>query len=151
MITRLFSFFRTSSKTRKTRLNQKGFSLFEILIVVGIIAGLMAAILPKIFENQNRSKVGQTKIIMNNLIQALTMYQNDCQRFPGSLDGLVTNDGCSNWTGPYIKEIPKDAWGTPFSYSAEEGGSNYLLKSMGADKREGGDGINKDISSDDLQ
>ncbi len=130
--------------------NEKGVSFLEIIIVVGIIGGLLAFILPQIQKNQARSRVGQTRITMANIIQNLTMYQSDCQKFPSSLDGLVKPDAnCSNWTGPYMKDIPKDAWGNAFSYDSD--GNTFNLKSDGADRREGGDGYNKDITQDDLQ
>lgn len=129
--------------------NQKGLTLFEILIVVGIIGGLMAFILPQIMNNQRQAKVKETRIRMANVLQNLAMYQNDCQKYPTSLDGLAKNDGCSNWTGPYSKDVPKDAWGTSFVYESD--GGTYKLRSLGADKREGGDGANKDIDAEELE
>lgn len=129
--------------------NQRGLTLFEILIVIGIIGGLLAFILPQIQKNSNKSKVGETRIKMSNVVQQLTLYQNDCQKFPSSLDGLVKADDCQNWTGPYLKDVPKDAWGTPFKYESTESG--YNLFSLGADRKEGGDGFNKDLSAEDLQ
>ena len=139
-----------SQKSIQPISNQRGFSFLEIIIVVGIIGGLMAFILPQITANQNKSRVGQTRITMANIIQNLTMYQSDCQKFPTSLDGLVKPDAnCSNWTGPYMKDIPKDAWGTAFSYESD--GNTYTLTSLGGDRREGGDGFNKDITQEELQ
>lgn len=129
--------------------NQKGLTLFEILIVVGIIGGLLAVIIPQVQNSNNRSKVGDTKIRMSNIVQNLTMYQSDCSNYPGSLDALVKSDGsCNGWTGPYLKDIPKDGWGQPFHYESD--GNNYTLKSLGADKRDGGDGVDRDITQDDI-
>lgn len=137
------------SLSRLALMNQRGMTLFEILIVVGIIGGLMAFILPQIQKNRNNANVKQTRIIMANIVQNLTMYQNDCQKYPSSLEGLVKSDGCANWTGPYMKDVPKDAFGTPFVYESD--GNTYTLKSLGADKKDGGDGVNKDITAEDLQ
>ncbi|PWU17234.1 MAG: type II secretion system protein GspG [Bdellovibrio sp.] len=130
--------------------SQRGMTLFEILIVIGIIGGLMAFILPQIQKSRNQANVKQTRIIMANIVQNLSMYQNDCGKYPTSLEGLIKPDGCTNWTGPYMKDLPKDAWGTPFQYNSS-GESTYDLKSLGADRKEGGDGINKDITAEDLQ
>ena len=88
---------------------------------------------------------------MGQLIGAITNYNVDCGKFPETLDNLVTADAsCSNW-GPeaYIKKTPTDAWNTPFEYSIE--GNNYVILSLGSDKRAGGDGYGKDISSEDLE
>lgn len=137
------------STLRTTVQNQRGVTLFEILIVVGIIGGLLAVLIPKVLANRNQAKVQETRIRMSDVIQNLTLYQNDCQKFPGSLDALVKNDGCANWNGPYTKSEPKDAWGSPFVYESD--GNNFKLKSLGADRKEGGDGFNRDIDSEDLQ
>lgn len=143
------NFHHAHSTLRRTLHNQRGVTLFEILIVVGIIAGLLAFILPAIQSNRRQAQVKETRIRMANVLNNLTMYQNDCQKYPTSLEGLVKNDGCNNWTGPYMKEVPKDAWGTPFVYESD--GSSFKLKSLGADKKEGGDGYNKDFDSEELQ
>lgn len=124
-------------------------TLFEILIVVGIIGGLLAFIIPQVTTSQNRSRVQDSKIRMSNIVQNLTMYQNDCAKFPGALDALVKSDGsCNGWTGPYMKDIPADGWGKAFIYESD--GNTYTLKSTGADKRDGGDGVDKDITQDDI-
>ncbi|PIS09728.1 MAG: type II secretion system protein GspG [Bdellovibrio sp. CG10_big_fil_rev_8_21_14_0_10_47_8] len=131
--------------------NNRGMTLMEILIVLAILGSLMAILLPKITGNIDKSKVGETKIIIGQVITALNMYFTDCGKFPESLEGLVTADAsCSNW-GPesYIKKTPKDAWQREFQYSME--GNSFVLKSLGSDGREGGDGYGKDISSEDLQ
>jgi general secretion pathway protein G len=146
------SLTRLSTKPRAFQpSNQKGMTLFEILIVIAIIGGLMAMILPRIIASQNRAKVGQTKIAMGSIVQNLNFYQNDCQRYPATLEGLSKPDACTNWTGPYMKDVPKDAWGTPFIYTPDENGNSYKLKSLGADKKEGGVGLDKDIDADELQ
>ncbi len=131
--------------------NSRGMTLVEILIVLAIIGSLIAVLLPGITEKLNKSKVSNTKIAMSQVINALNMYYTDCGKFPKALEGLSKADAdCSNW-GPeaYMKKTPKDGWNREFTY--EVTGSTFLLKSMGGDGREGGDGLNKDISSEELQ
>lgn len=130
--------------------NSKGMTLVEILIVVAIIGSLMAILLPNVQSQLNKSKVKETKIAMNQVINALNLYYTDCGKYPSSLEGLVKADAdCSNW-GPeaYIKKAPKDSWGTDFAYEIE--GNNFVIKSLGADRREGGDGYDKDLTSEEL-
>lgn len=140
------------TQTEETRFHsQSGMTLFEILIVVGIIGGLLAFIIPQVKNSSDRSKVQDTKIRMSNVVQNLTMYQNDCSKFPSSLDALIKSDGsCNGWTGPYgnVKEVPKDGWKKAFIYESD--GNTYTLKSLGSDGREGGDGVDKDITQDDI-
>lgn len=129
---------------------QSGMTLVEIMIVLAIVGSLMAILLPRITGQQAKAKVQETKILMSQAINAINMYNVDCGKFPASLENLVTADSeCTNW-GPesYMKAVPQDAWKNDFVYSAE--GNAFVLKSLGADKREGGDGFNKDLSSEDL-
>ncbi len=132
--------------------NNRGMTLIEIMIVLAIVGGLMA-ILAKNFGSQlAKSRVKQTQIEMGTIINALNMYQTDCGRLPSNLEALVKSPGgeeCSNWgPDPYLKKAPKDAWGTDYIYTVE--GSTFSLKSLGADRREGGDSFDKDLTSEEL-
>ncbi|MGZ5279702.1 MAG: type II secretion system major pseudopilin GspG [Pseudobdellovibrionaceae bacterium] len=131
--------------------NSRGMTLLEIMIVLAILGSLMAVLLPQFMGAQDKSKVKETGIIMSQLVTSLNMYYTDCGKYPESLDGLVKADAaCANW-GPeaYRKNVPTDPWGTPFAYSVE--GGSFIIKSLGKDKKEGGDGYAKDISSEDMQ
>lgn len=131
--------------------NARGMTLLEIMIVLAILGSLMAILLPKFVGQQDKAKVKETKIIMSQVITALNMYYTDCGSFPNAIDGLTAADSsCSNWgPEPYMKKAPKDAWENPFEYTKD--GNNFVLKSFGSDKREGGDGYASDITSEDVQ
>lgn len=130
--------------------SQSGMTLIEIMIVLGIIGALMAVLLPQVTSKLNKSKVSDTKIRIGQVSNALNLYFTDCGKFPESLDNLTTADAnCTNWgPDPYIKkDLLKDAWQRPMTYSVE--GSAFVIKSLGADGREGGTGFDKDITSED--
>ena len=125
--------------------NQKGMTLIEIMIVIAILGGLMAILAPRFMGQKDKANVGQAKIQMGQIANALSMYYNDCGKFPAALDNLITADpACTNW-GPeaYIKSAPVDPWRNAFGY--EVSGAEYTLKSFGKDGREGGSGYNADI------
>lgn len=131
--------------------NRKGMTLIEIMIVLAIIGGISAILLPRITGQRDKAKVGEAKIQMGQIVSALSMYYNDCGKNPSSLEGLVKPDAnCSNWgPEPYRTEKGiRDPWGNPFEY--ESSGSDYSLRSLGRDGKEGGDGYNKDITLEDL-
>lgn len=130
--------------------NSKGMTLIEIMIVLAIIGSLMAVLLPGITSRLDKSRVSETKIAMGQITNQLNMYYTDCGKFPTSLEGLSKADAdCSNWgPEPYMKTLPKDGWKQDFVYEID--GNNYILKSLGSDKREGGDGYAKDITSEEL-
>ncbi|WP_413561113.1 type II secretion system major pseudopilin GspG [Bdellovibrio sp. HCB209] len=130
--------------------NRKGMTLIEIMIVLAIIGGISALLLPRLTGSIDKAKVKETKIHMGQLVNALSMYYTDCNKYPQTLEGLSKQDpNCSNWgPEPYIKTI-QDRWGHDYVY--ELNGSEYHLKSLGKDGREGGSGYDADISLDDVQ
>ncbi|WP_413578348.1 type II secretion system major pseudopilin GspG [Bdellovibrio sp. HCB290] len=129
--------------------NRKGMTLIEIMIVLAIIGGISALLLPRLTGSMDKAKVKETKIHMGQISNALQMYYTDCNKYPQTLEGLTTQDAnCSNWgPEPYIKNI-KDRWEHDYVY--ELNGSEIHLKSFGKDGREGGSGYDADISLDDL-
>lgn len=128
--------------------SNKGFSLGEIMIVLVIIGGIMAIVLPKIKDGSEKSKVNQTRMKMNEISTKIDEFQSECGKIPTSLNFLVQDDSsCRNWTGnPKLKHLLKDAWSSEFEF--ETAGKGYNLKSLGADKKSGGTSFDKDIYSE---
>lgn len=136
------------NSVRNHLLNQKGFSLGEILIVLVIIGGIMAIVLPKIADGNAKSKVNSTRLKMSEIENKINEYNSECSKYPKSISFIVEDDAdCKNWSAnPKMKHLLKDGWGTDYIYEASSTG--YNLKSMGADKKEGGSGYDKDIYSE---
>ncbi|KYG64268.1 type II secretion system protein GspG [Bdellovibrio bacteriovorus] len=131
--------------------NRKGMTLIEIMIVLAIIGSIAALLLPNITGQLDKSKVKEAKIQLTQVVNALSMYYTDCGHYPQSLEGLAKADpDCSNWgPEPYYKKDLKDPFGNELVYERE--GSEYTLKSLGKDRREGGSGNDKDITLEDVQ
>ena len=134
-------------KKNQLKLNNKGFSLAEIMIVLVIIGAIMGIILPKINEGRDNSNVRNTKIRMIEVENKINEYQADCGKLPTSLDFLVSDVAdCKNWTSnKKNKNLLKDEWQNELTY--EVAGAGFNLKSLGKDKKEGGSGPDKDIYS----
>lgn len=134
--------------------NERGMTLIEIMIVIAIIAGLMAVLGANVNNAMKRSRVEQTKLQIKEVSKQLEAYNLACGSYPSSDQGLKAltthpgNDVCPNWgPEPYYKKLPKDQWNQPFIYESD--GSKFFLKSLGADKKEGGEGYDRDLSSED--
>lgn len=129
--------------------NSKGFSLGEIMIVLVIIGGIMAIVLPKIQDGQRKSEINQTKMKMNEITTKVNEYYAECGKYPASINFITEDDSsCRNWTGnPKLKHLLKDAWNTDFQF--EVTGNGYNLKSLGRDKKDGGSSFDKDLYSDE--
>lgn len=130
--------------------NRKGMTLIEIMIVLAIIGGIAALLLPNITGQLDKSKAKEAKIQLTQIVNALSMYYTDCGKYPQTLEGLTTADpNCSNWgPNPYYTKKLQDPFGHDLVYELE--GGEYSLKSLGKDGREGGSGFDKDITLDDL-
>jgi len=126
---------------------QRGFTILEIVIVFILIAGIMAFVGPKIFEQLGRAKSQEARIKMQHVAGQIELYRLEVGRYPENLQALVKQPGgVDKWNGPYIKEADlKDSWGNDYRYTVPGQGKAFDLVSLGADGREGGEGENKDI------
>ena len=136
---------------RSLNLNQRGMTLLEIMIVLVILGGLIAILATQVQGRLKKAKMNQAKIQIAEIGKALDMYYSECNNYPTTEEGLEAlvkqPSSCSNWgPEPYVKKLNKDPWGGEFIY--ESAGNTYVLKSLGADKREGGSGDSADISSE---
>jgi general secretion pathway protein G len=131
--------------------NSKGMTLLEIMIVLAILGGLIAILATQVTGRFKQAKIRQAKIQIAEVGKALDMYFTDCNQYPSTEEGLAAlvqaPASCSTW-GPdaYRKGVEKDPWGNEFIY--ESTGNNYVLRSLGSDRREGGTGDAADISSE---
>jgi general secretion pathway protein G len=143
-------------KSRSHILNQRGFSLIEIMIVLGLIGGIVALIATKVSGARDNGDVKITKAGMRQVMDQLEMYNQDCNSYPTTEQGLEAlvkqpagDPPCESWgPQPYSKELPKYAWGTKFVYTSD--GTDFEIVSYGKGRRAGGDGAAKDISSKNL-
>jgi general secretion pathway protein G len=128
---------------------QGGFTILEIVIVFILIAGIMAFVGPKLFEQMNKAKSTEAKIRMQSLAGNIEMYKLEVGRYPENLQALVKQPaGVDKWAGPYAKEPDlKDAWGNDYRYTVPGQGKGYDLISLGADGKDGGEGDNRDIAN----
>jgi general secretion pathway protein G len=131
---------------------QRGFTLIELLVVLAILAMLAAIVVPRVFRNLEKAKVNTAKTQIAAFESAISAYRLDVGSFPTTDQGLqalrTQPGGVENWDGPYLpKDIPPDPWGHPYVYRCPSEHGDYEIISYGADGREGGDGVNKDIES----
>jgi general secretion pathway protein G len=128
---------------------QRGFTILEIVIVFILLAGIMAFVGPKIFEQMGRAKSQEARIRIQHLAGQIEMYRLEVGKYPENLQALVRQPpGLDKWNGPYVKDADlKDAWGNDYRYAIPGQGKAFDLVSLGADGRDGGEGENKDVSN----
>ena len=128
---------------------ERGFTILEIIIVFVLLAGIMAFVGPKIFDQLGKAKSGEAKIRIQQLAGNIELYKLEVGKYPDNLQALVRNPGIDKWGGPYAKETErKDPWGNDYKYAVPGQGKPFDLVSLGADGREGGEGENRDVAKD---
>ena len=129
---------------------QRGFTILEIVIVFILLAGIMAFVGLKIFEQMGRAKSSEAKIRIQQLAGQVEMFKLEVGKYPANLGELVKQPGGSEgkWNGPYAKDPDlKDAWGNDYRYTVPGQGKGFDLVSLGADGKDGGEGENRDVSN----
>lgn len=127
-----------------------GMTILELLIVLVILSLIGTVVGVQIAGQLDRAKVDVAKLQLRQLQNALTLFELDLRRYPSAdegLDALLTApSGAAGWRGPYLKNagLLADPWGRSVTYTRTEAGP-YLLASVGADGKAGGDGAAADI------
>ncbi len=127
--------------------SQSGFTLIELAVVILLIGGIVALAANSIVGSKNKSNYKLTETQLNLLTQKVSEYQTDVGSLPENLNALVTAPGnADGWLGPYTTEKQlKDPWGTPIEFRNPGADSDFELVSLAADKKSGGEGVDKDI------
>jgi len=140
---------RVIRKNRNRR--QHGFTLLEVLLVVGILALLAAFVVPSLISTGTKAKIDLTKGKIGPISSAISIYHMHMNAYPEDLQGLIQKpdeDETDSWGGPYIEDASKlkDAWNNEFQYKTpgEFREDSYDLWSWGPD---GEDGTDDDIGN----
>jgi len=130
---------------------ESGFTLIELLVVLVIIGLLATLVAPNFIGQSEKAKPKTARVQLENLRNALDMFQLDVGRYPSTQESLealrMRPNSAPRWAGPYLRdELPLDPWGNPYFYrSPGEGGSGYDVGSYGSDGRSGGAETGADI------
>ena len=137
------------------RAREQGFTLLEIMVVV-VIIGLLAAIVAPSFIGQiDTAALNRARTDIRGIETALNLYRLDNFRYPSTTEGLealVRSPGeanAPNWR-QQLTRIPVDPWEQPYQYAHPGQHGDFDVFSYGADRQEGGEGINADIGNWDL-
>ena len=136
-----------------SRKHMSGMTLIEILVVLVLIGIVLGIVGGNFIGRGEKAKADAAKIEIGQIGQSLDLFKLEVGRYPSSQEGLqaliAQPPGMNNWNGPYWKKstLPKDPWGNEYKYIAPGQTGPYDIVSLGADGKEGGDGVNKDIVS----
>ena len=144
--------YKNQNMLRKV-VKQHGFTLIELMVVLAIIAGMAALIVPNLMDSADEGKITSAKVDVSTIGQALDRYKLDNQTYPSTEQGLISlverpsvGNIPPNWK-QYIKKLPTDPWGRPYQYLNPGVKNEVDVMSFGADGVTGGDGKNADIGT----
>ncbi len=148
---------RSSSREASSRaFDEKGFTLIEILVVVMILGLLISLAAPRIIGRTDDARITKARADIRAVEEALNLYKLDSGSYPSTEQGLgalvdkpETGEVPRRWRdGGYLERVPADPWDGEFLYASD--GRAYVLRCLGADGEEGGDGVDADIDSRDF-
>jgi general secretion pathway protein G len=161
---------REGRKMVKGSLNDRGFTLIEIMVVIVILGILATLIIPRFMgrEEEARRTMAQeeearrtmAQVQMESLETSLKLYKLDNGVYPSTEQGLqalveapTIGQLPRKWReGGYLEKrrVPKDPWDSEYIYLSPGLHGDFDLISYGADREPGGEGNNKDINNWEL-
>jgi len=146
-------------KKTKVRQIRYGFTMIELMAVLIILGLLGTLVVIKVASKIDQARVTTTKANLKALHVAVNQFKMDTGRFPTEEEGLKAlveqPTDAEKWEpGGYLEttEVPKDGWDRDFIYQLyPESGKPFVIKSLGADGQEGGEGYDADLLSTDAK
>jgi general secretion pathway protein G len=130
---------------------EAGFTLLELLVVLGILALLAAIGYPQVLRYLGAARIETAKAQMSAIATSLELYALDNGSFPSQQAGLnalvQAPPGATRWRGPYLKKAEGlvDPWGHPYQYKVPGRGTPFEIATLGRDNAVGGEGEDQDI------
>jgi general secretion pathway protein G len=132
---------------------EAGFTLIELLVVLVILGLLAAFAAPQVLKYLGRAKTDAAKAQVQNIAGILDLYRLEVGSYPSQQDGLEAlldePADAPRWNGPYVKrrDALVDPWGQLYVYRFPGDHGAYDLYTLGADRGEGGEGEDQDVTS----
>ena len=130
-----------------------GFTLIEIMVVIIILGVLAALVVPNIMSQPDEARAKAAKVDIARVMQTLDLYRLDNLSYPSTEQGLnalvarpAGDPPPKNWK-QYLKQAPQDPWGRPYQYLNPGVNGEIDVFSYGADGQSGGEGVDADIGS----
>jgi len=116
--------------------NHKGFTLIEVLIIVGVIVILTGVARVQLQNASNKAKVNKAEAEIEIMGRAIEQIEEDTGNYLKKLEQLddatppssKDKDSFSPWWGPYVSSLPvenKDPWGNEYLYLYWTNGGKY--------------------------
>lgn len=137
---------------RRRRRARTAFSLVEIMVVIVIIGLLAGLVTVNVRGYMVRAKREAARTDIATLVKALDTFYTAYDRYPTNDEGLeILARPSEKLPEPPLGDIPTDPWGNPYQYNSPGTNGPYEVICHGANGRDGGDGADADITSDNYK
>jgi general secretion pathway protein G len=127
-----------------------------VIVILGILAGL---IVPRLMDEPDKARMVKARMQIESLLTAVKKYRLDSGNYPSTEQGLaalvekptVGRIPTSYPDKGYITKVPLDPWNNEYVYISPGEHDEVEIISYGADGEEGGEGVNADIRSWELE
>lgn len=128
---------------------EKAYTLFEIMLVLGIIAVLVGSAIYLLAGNIDVAKEQRVDTDLQAIKTQLKVYEMMNYTFPSTQQGLealvkkpTTEPAPRKWR-QLLESIPLDPWGTPYHYEnpGRKNPGGYDLFSFGPDRKQSEDDL----------
>src|SRR5665213_1233511 len=125
-------------KHRYRNRSDAGYTLLELLVVMGILAMLTAVATPQLMGYFGKAKTQSVQLQIDNINTALELYYMENGAYPSTNVGLKAlverPPEATHWNGPYLKKVKNllDPWGRPYRYVYPTSNGDYEVYSLGA-------------------
>lgn len=132
----------TASRARRFEKERGGYTLFEIMLVLGIISILVGSAIYLLVGNVDAAREQRVDADIQAISTQLRTYELQNFTFPTTaqgLEALVKKPGSEpvprRWR-QLLESVPLDPWGTPYQYAypGKRNPKGYDLYSLGADR-----------------
>jgi general secretion pathway protein G len=131
------------------RRREAAYTLFEIMLVLGIIAVLVGSAIYLLVGNVDVARIQRVDSDIQAITTQLKTYEMMNYSFPTTEQGLaalVTRPSSEpvpkRWT-QLLSAVPIDPWGTPYQYISpgKKNSTGFDIYSLGPDRRESEDDL----------
>ncbi|MFH1831022.1 MAG: type II secretion system major pseudopilin GspG [Pseudomonadota bacterium] len=141
---------------------ERGMTLIEIMVVITILGLIATVVTVNVLDRLDEAKIETSKTQMKVFEEALDQFRRDNGFYPSTeqgLSSLVVKPSIGRIprrypSSGYLKggRVPRDPFDCEFQYYCPGiQGHDYEIYSLGRDCQEGGDGVDADISSFEVE
>ncbi len=140
-------------RARGSAANDGGFTLLELLVVLGILVLLATLVAPQVLRYLGKARTDTARAQISAISTALELYALDVGNFPQQQSGLAAlvqaPAGQAKWKGPYMKKADGlvDPWGHAYQYRFPGKAGGADVYTLGRDNAPGGNDEDQDLTN----